>query len=121
MEQRIKRGVLFIPIAIGGVFLMGLLVMWLWNTILPETIGVKSISYFQAMGIFVLSKLLFGFNKGWGRRDHYRQRVEEKWHTMTPEEREKLKSEWKHRCGSRWSRFDKTEEPTTTPGINEKL
>ena len=113
MEHRIKKGLLFIPIFIGGVFLFTSLVMLLWNAILPAVTGVKSISFFQAMGILVLSKILFGFNKGWGggsRNYEWKNRMAEKLKDMTPEEREKFKAEWRNRCGSRWgSRFERTE------------
>lgn len=114
MEHRIKKGVLFIPIFIGGIFLFTWLVMLLWNAVLPVVTGVKAISFFQAMGILVLSKILFGFNSGWGGRHYqWKQRMEEKLHNMTPEEREKLKSEWKTRCGGRWGRFGKTDTHTS--------
>lgn len=104
MEHRIRRGVLFVPLFIGGLFLFTWVIMLLWNNILPEVTGVKTISYFQAMGILVLSKILFGFNKGWGSRNHYnRYGMKEKLQNMTPEEREQFKNEWRNRCGSRWS------------------
>jgi hypothetical protein len=103
MEHRIKKGLLFIPIFIGGVFLFTWLVMLLWNNILPEVTGVKAIGFFQAMGILALSKILFGFHSGWGGRHRRKQAMEQKLQHMTPEEREKFKSEWKHRCGSRWN------------------
>jgi hypothetical protein len=41
--------------------------MSLWNCLLPEILGVKSITFWQAMGILILSKILFGgfhFGKG---------------------------------------------------------
>ena len=115
MEHRIKKGVLLVPIFIGGIFLFTWVIMLLWNGILPEVAGVKTISFFQAMGILVLSKILFGFNKGWGGRHYqWKQRMEEKLQHMTPEEREKFKAEWKNRCGGRWSRFDKSESQNTT-------
>lgn len=112
MEHRIKKGVLFIPLFIGGVFLFSWFVMLLWNAILPDAVtGVKAISFFQAMGILVLSKILFGFNKGWGGGNRYqwKQRMQEKLKNMTPEEREKFKAEWRNRCGSRWGRTERTE------------
>ena len=114
MEHRIKKGVLFIPIFIGGIFLFTWLVMLLWNAVLPVVTGVKAISFFQAMGILVLSKILFGFNSGWGSGYNRRkQQMEEKLQSMTPEEREKFKAEWKTRCGGRWGRFDKTDTQTS--------
>ena len=105
MKHRISRGILFVPIVIGGIFLFTWGVMLLWNAVLPAAIpAVKAINFWQAMGIFVLSKILFGFNKGWGggRRGHWGRKMEDKWVNMTPEEREKFKEQWKNRCGGRW-------------------
>ncbi|HEX2683685.1 MAG TPA: hypothetical protein VHL77_07125 [Ferruginibacter sp.] len=118
MERRIKKGMLFVPIFIGGLFLFTWIIMLLWNGILPDVVtGIKDISFFQAMGILVLSKILFGFNKGWGGGSRYHRRkqlMEEKLQRMTPEEREQFKAEWKHRCGGRWRRFEKPETGITT-------
>lgn len=67
-----------IGIAIGGVamavllgFLFGWLVMWLWNTIMPQVFGLKVITYWQAFGLIILAKLFFG-GHGWhgGHRNH---------------------------------------------------
>jgi Ca2+/H+ antiporter, TMEM165/GDT1 family len=106
MDHRIKKGVLFVPIFIGGLFLFTWVVMLLWNCILPEVTGVKAISYFQAMGILALSKILFGgFGKshsgGWRNKEKWIE-MKEKFSGMTPEEREKFKAEWKDKCGGRW-------------------
>jgi hypothetical protein len=108
MEHRIKKGVLFVPIFIGGLFLFTWIIMLLWNGILPAAItGVKTISYFQAMGILVLSKILFGgfgrrHSGGWRNRGKWME-MKEKFSGMTPEEREKFKAEWKNKCGGRWT------------------
>ena len=105
MEHKIKRGVMLVPLFIGGFFLFTLFVWLLWNAVLPTAVpAIKAISYWQAMGIFALSKILFGFNKGWGgHRRQWKEKMEAKWINMSPEEREKFKSEWRNRCGSRWS------------------
>lgn len=90
---------------IGAALLFGLAVMALWNAILPGVTGVKPINYFQALGLLVLSKILFGgFRGGWrGGRGHYQwSKMKSRWQDMTPEEREKFKSEWNTRCGRRW-------------------
>ena len=114
MKYRINRGILFIPIFIGGLFLFNLAVMLLWNGILPAVLGVKAITFWQAMGILILSKILFGFNHGWsGKRRHWREKMEEKWYNMTPEEREKFKGEWKNRCSGRWGRYSKPDDSSS--------
>lgn len=105
-----KKVILFLLFFAVAVAAFGGIVMGLWNAILPEVLGVKAISFVQALGILLLSKILFGgFSGGrrWsGRRQEWKSKMKEKWETMTPEEREKFKSEWKHRCGSRWRRND---------------
>ena len=106
-----KRKFLFmIPIVIGAIFLFAFIVMSLWNNILPEVIGVKAISFWQALGILALSKILFGgFGRGGGggrfreRKEAWKQEMRQKWEGMNPEEREKFKAEWKNRCSmKRW-------------------
>jgi Ca2+/H+ antiporter, TMEM165/GDT1 family len=96
----IKRAI-FIPLAIiAGVFIFGSLVMFLWNSILPAVLGVSAITFWQALGILVLSKILFGgFRGGHGHMRGGRE-MHSKWMHMNPEEREKMKAEWRNRCGS---------------------
>jgi hypothetical protein len=96
----IKR-VIFIPIAIAaGVFVFGSLVMFLWNSILPAVLGISTITFWQALGILVLSKILFGgFRSGHGHfHDHAGHHFKGKWMNLSPEEREKMKQEWRSRC-----------------------
>jgi len=110
MKHRMKWGFLFIPLFIGGLFLFTWVVMLLWNAVLPAAVpAIKAIGFWQAMGILALSKILFGFNMGGGKRRQWKQRMEQKWDTMTPEEKEQFKAEWKNRCGSRWGRSMKTD------------
>lgn len=95
----VSFGILFI----GMIFGLGAIVMWLWNAILPDVIDVvKPISYLQAMGILVLSKLLFGgFGKGkhrGGRPPFARKELKQKFMEMSDEERAAFKEKWKTRC-----------------------
>lgn len=95
---------MFITLFIAFVLLLGLVVMGLWNAILPAVLGIKVITFTQALGILLLSKILFGGFHGGGRakREQWRMKMQEKMGSMTPEEKEKFKSEWRNRCGSRW-------------------
>ena len=105
-------------IAIAATLFFTWVVMALWNAILPAVLGVKAISFLQALGILVLSKILFGgFRGGWrGDRGHqWKNQMKQKWETMTPEERDKFKSEWKNRCGSRWG----MKQPGDTTGTGQ--
>jgi len=103
-----KKGLMFVAFFIVAVLLFGAIVMGLWNAILPGVLGVKAITFIQALGILLLSKILFGgFGRrgGWrgGGRYQWKHNMQEKWANMTPEEREKFKAEWKNRCGGRWN------------------
>ncbi len=114
-DFRRRRFFMIIPMVIAGILLFGAIVMGLWNAILPAVLGVKAITYVQALGILVLSKILFGGFKGrggchGGRHEMWKQKIQEKFANMTPEEREKFKSEWKSRCGWRRDREEKVNE-----------
>ena len=67
-------------------------VMLLWNWLIPTIFGLGTVSFWQALGIFVLCRLLFG-GLGRGRHlmhggmRHGRHHIPEKWLKMTPEER----------------------------------
>jgi hypothetical protein len=93
--------------AIGA---MGFIVMHLWNWLMPAIFGLKLISYCEAFGLLILSKILFGgFRSKWGRhcssccqggRGNWRSRWEEKWSTMSPEERARIKKGFGNRCST---------------------
>jgi len=121
MQRRFRAGriIFFILIAAIAVIVFGGLVMLLWNNVLAQVTNVSPITFVQALGILVLSKILFGgLRGGWGpRRYYWKQRMMQKWNNMTPEEREKFKQEWQRRCGSwgykGWSEKAASEEPTS--------
>jgi len=81
--------------------LCGYVVMRLWNWLMPALFGWHMIGFWQAIGILVLSKILFGgFHGRHGRHMDWRHRMTERWEKMTPEEREKLRQSMHGRCGS---------------------
>src|ERR1043165_2349982 len=97
---RARRVVMFILIGGIAILVFGGVVMLLWNNILAQVTNVHTITFLQALGILVLSKILFGgFRGAWGGRHYYwKQRMRNKWNNMTPEEREKFKQELQKRC-----------------------
>ncbi len=53
--------IIFGAIAITGlVILFGFIIMWLWNWLMPDIFGLTTITYWQAVGIFILFKILLG-------------------------------------------------------------
>ena len=109
---RFKIAFIFIiPLAIA---LFTFIVMSLWNSILVAVLHVGIITFWQALGILVLSKILFGGFHGRGRgrfggpgkwRGEDRKEMFEKLKNMTPEERMEFKRNWKSRCAS-WKNAD---------------
>ena len=88
---------------IAALFLFPLLVKALWNWLMPAVFHLGMITYWQALGILVLSKILFGGFRGRpGPHRYWRRRMMERWAHMTPEEREKLRQSMQARCG--WAR-----------------
>jgi hypothetical protein len=76
-------------LVLAAVAALGWLVMMLWNVVIPAAfVGARAIDYGHAVGLLVLSRILFGGFRGhggWHGRRHWRR-----WEQMTPEEREKF-------------------------------
>ncbi len=79
-----------ILIVIAAVALFGFIVQHLWNWLIPAIVGWHAITFWQAVGLLVLSKILFG--AGFRGRENmpWRRRMGERWERMSPEEREKF-------------------------------
>jgi hypothetical protein len=95
------KGLKIALFAIVAVAVLGFVVMRLWNWLMPTLLGLQLISFWQAVGLLLLSKILFGgFRGGPGRHMYWRHRMKERWEHMTPEEREKFREGMRGRCGS---------------------
>jgi hypothetical protein len=64
--QKILIGIGFGIVGIGFIFLCGLIVMLLWNWLMPDIFGLKRLNYWQAWGLLILCTILF---KGFGSRN----------------------------------------------------
>jgi hypothetical protein len=95
----ILRGLKFAAIAIVAITVFGFILMTLWNWLAPAVFGARTITFWQALGILVLSKILFGFGGRPGHRGHWRDRMRNRWEGMTPEERERFRQGMRNRCG----------------------
>jgi len=132
MKRVFYRGrFIFIPLAIAAFLaLAGEVIMQLWNWLMPVIFHLGVITFWQALGLFILCKLLFGFGKGGhrgfgGGAPWMRHKMEERFRNMTPEEREKFKQKFREHCsfgGPRgfghhtrdWDSFTETETPKAT-------
>jgi hypothetical protein len=98
-SNRILRGLKFGLFAVLFVAVLGFVVMSLWNWLMPALFGWKLVSFWQAAGLVILSKILFGGFRGYpGRRLYWRHRMMERWEQMTPEERDKFREGLRGRC-----------------------
>jgi hypothetical protein len=100
------RLLIFIFFAGIAAVTMGFVVMWLWNAVLPDLVGVKEISYWRSVGLLVLCRILFGsFRPGGGRPRHMgpSPQLKAKLMSMSEEERIAFKEEMRRRCAHRKS------------------
>ena len=112
-----KRMIWMAPAAILGMVIFvtigGVVVMLLWNWLGPSMFGLRQVTFWQAIGLVALCRILFGgFGLGGGgHRCHSRGRVRdrvnervgerlaERWEQMTPEERERIRQGLNDRAG----------------------
>src|SRR3981081_2866409 len=105
---KLTRLMILAPLAILGMVVFtaigGGLVMLLWNGLAPTLFGLRLVTFWQAIGLLALCRILFGgFGLGGGGhrnsrrrmdgriRERMRERMAERWGQTTPEEREKFR------------------------------
>lgn len=92
MPHRMFKGLKIILFVLVAAAVLGFVTMELWNSLLPQIFGWNRITYWQALGLIILSRILFGgFHRHSGHRDQWRRRMKGRWEQMTPEEREKFR------------------------------
>ena len=89
-----RRKFFFAPLAILSLALFSWVTMLLWNVLMPEIFNFSLINFWQALGLLVLARLLFG---GWHRpwRSHWTQpqmnhELRNKIKNMSPEEKKEF-------------------------------
>jgi hypothetical protein len=113
---RMTRLLIIAPLAILGMVIFawigGEVVMLLWNWLAPALFGLRPVTFWQALGLLALCRILFGgFGLSGGGNRHsrrrmegrigerIRERVDERWEQMTPEERERFRQGFRDRSG----------------------
>jgi F0F1-type ATP synthase assembly protein I len=90
-RRRARKLLVILPLAVIAAAVFGFVVMGLWNWLVPAMFGGKIITFWQAIGVLVLSRILFGGFKG----------HRSGWNSMTAEEREKFRAGMRQKCGPR--------------------
>lgn len=97
------RGVRLFVVGVAVAFLLAFVVMSLWNWLMPALFARPLITFWQAFGLLLLSKILLGgLRLGQYGGGHWRRRMRERWDRMTPEEQQKFRENMRGRCG--WER-----------------
>jgi hypothetical protein len=94
---RMKHRWLFAPLFLALLAGFGLLTMFLWNTTMPPIFNLPALNFIQATCLLVLSKLLFGrHHHPYGATPRRSDLLKRKFHSMSPEQREKMIEKFKH-------------------------
>ncbi|MDD2799228.1 MAG: hypothetical protein PHV20_11610 [Bacteroidales bacterium] len=96
-----RRRIFFLPLIVIGFSALTALVMFLWNWLVPSIFHLTAITFWQAAGLFALSRLLFGgfhFKRHRHRPPFANPQFRDKFMNMTDEEKADFKNQWKHRC-----------------------
>ncbi len=102
-RNRFLRILKVVAIALVAVTVGGQVVTYLWNWLMPALFGWHLITFWQSLGLIVLSRIFFGGFRG--RPGFGGRRMRERWEQMTPEQREQF------RQGMRGGRCGKFESP----------
>jgi hypothetical protein len=109
-----RRKWIFIAAPIGILLFIGIggeAVMHLWNWLLPALFGWRVITFWQAVGLLALCRILLGSWGGrGGPRSRFRSRIRDRWERMSPEERERFRASMTSGCG-----FSPPERGTKAP------
>jgi hypothetical protein len=110
-HNRFLKGIKIVLFVVVASFVLGFIVKNLWNILMPPIFGWHTITFWQGIGLLVLSKILFGgFHRhGHGGGNQWRRHMKDRWESMTPEDREKFRNGM--RCGPFASRMKPQGEP----------
>jgi hypothetical protein len=99
-KRRVVKLIVFVLPAFVIIF-AGLIwaVSALWNWLMPAIFGLGTITYWQALGLMVLSWILFRGFRGPGASGSWRYDMRRRWERMTPAEREEFVRGLRSRCG----------------------
>jgi hypothetical protein len=116
-----NKGLLILKWTVVALFCIGLfgwVTMFLWNYVVPPLFNGPEITFFQALGLLLLSKILLtglggGHHRGDHSRWHWKRKIHDKFSRMTPEEREHFKARMREKWGCRDKNASSAESGTS--------
>ncbi len=122
---------IFMPfIVVGLIALAGFVVMEMWNWLMPAIFGLGVITFWQALGIIILSKILFGGFRmggcggccgyGYKHGGHWKHKFKHKWANMSDEDKEKWRKKFGDKCVPETETVAST-EASGSEGETEKI
>jgi Spy/CpxP family protein refolding chaperone len=83
--------------------------MSLWNWLMPMIFHLPMLTFWQALGLLVLSRILTGgFGRGgqggWARGRAWKRQMQQRMEAFSPDEREKFRQQMRSRCAGAWGR-----------------
>lgn len=91
-QNHFLKGLKIIVMVIVASAAFGFIIQHLWNWLMPAILGLRTVTFWQALGLFVLSKILFGGFHRHGPRGRWGRQIRERFAQMSPEEQEKFRS-----------------------------
>ena len=88
-----RKKIFLIPMGLAAVALFSLVTMLLWNAILPALFQISTLTFWQAAGLLILARLLFGsFHSKWHGwpGTHMNSELRSKIMKMSPEEKKEF-------------------------------
>ncbi|MDC6387760.1 hypothetical protein PP182_03650 [Maribacter sp. PR1] len=98
VKKSVKKGVkifFFILLGIAIAFLVGYIVMRLWNWLMPHLFGLPQVTYWEAVGVLILAKIIFGFGGG-GSHDNKKKSKKKEFFTNRCKSMRRDFSDWDH-------------------------
>jgi len=127
----VKKILGFIVLGTSAILVITYLFMLLWNMLIPDLFNGPILNFYQALGLMVLAKMLFGFGSvgkqyDWKnkesithfstKKEEWKQKLESKMAHMSNEDKEKFKNSMKGWCygkNTENEKFDNPENQTT--------
>ena len=113
-KYRLLKGIKVTTVVAVGLVVLGFVVERLWNWLVPGVFGWRSITFVQALGLLVLSKILFGGFHRHGGGGRWKRGMERRWANMSAEDRERFRAGLGERHACDWDRAKKPAREEST-------